>query len=569
MAGLAAAWRLTRPDGPQPEVTVYQRDGCLGGKGASTRGADGRILEHGFHVWLGYYDNSFRLLREVYGELDRDASCPIRSVEDGLVPANTIGLGDGDEDWVATFPANDLVPGEDDDAETIGVGELASRATALLASFGASLTARPRAVLSTRPVPPTGRLDKAAWRRATGFAELIAVMLRGIAADQLHWRGYSAIDDLDFREWLATHGASDAMLEGPLVRGVYDLVFGYEGGDRARPRFAAGAGLHLAGRMFLTYRGAMFWRMTAGMGDVVFAPLYQALRRRGVRFQFFHCLDRIHLSPDGQRVDRLRFRRQGAAEDFEPLVDIGGLPVFPERPERTERPAPATTIELEAEHDFDIAVLAVSLGMIPYVGTELLARHPRWLDLVANVRTVATQSVQLWMEPTEADLGAAHPGAVLTCCGEPFDTIASMSHTVGAEAWDPPVRTSMSLCAVLPDGCTAADVEANKQRFLREQRIWPALTQPRADHVRANTDPSDRYVQSLPGSGKFRLRADGSGVDNLVLAGDWLDTGLNAGCIEAATLSGLQSANVVEGLPITAGTVGFAPQQDQPQDPVP
>ena len=46
---------------------------------------------------------------------------------------------------------------------------------------------------------------------------------------------------------------------------------------------------------------------------------------------------------------------------------------------------------------------------------------------------------------------------------------------------------------------------------------------------------------------RYRLRADESGYDNLVLAGDWTDNGLNAGCIEAATLSGLQAANAVLG----------------------
>jgi hypothetical protein len=32
-----------------------------------------------------------------------------------------------------------------------------------------------------------------------------------------------------------------------------------------------------------------------------------------------------------------------------------------------------------------------------------------------------------------------------------------------------------------------------------------------------------------------------------VLAGDWTDDGLNAGCIEAATISGFQAANAVIG----------------------
>jgi uncharacterized protein with NAD-binding domain and iron-sulfur cluster len=84
----------------------------------------------------------------------------------------------------------------------------------------------------------------------------------------------------------------------------------------------------------------------------------------------------------------------------------------------------------------------------------------------------------------------------------------------------------------------------------------------RSQLVRANVDPSDRYVQALPGSGAHRLRADGSGYANLALAGDWIDTGLNAGCIEAATLGGLQAANAVLGRPLHDRTTGFRPGGD-------
>jgi predicted NAD/FAD-dependent oxidoreductase len=49
-------------------------------------------------------------------------------------------------------------------------------------------------------------------------------------------------------------------------------------------------------------------------------------------------------------------------------------------------------------------------------------------------------------------------------------------------------------------------------------------------------------VQATPASSGLRLAPDRSGYENLVLAGDWTDCGLNAGCIEAAVLSGVQAA---------------------------
>src|SRR5688572_3165460 len=91
MAGLAAAWALSAEECRDDfEVTVYQRGWRVGGKGASSRGVNGRIEEHGLHVWLGYYDNAFRLLRDVYEELDRastDPSCPILFWRDAVAPS--------------------------------------------------------------------------------------------------------------------------------------------------------------------------------------------------------------------------------------------------------------------------------------------------------------------------------------------------------------------------------------------------------------------------------------------------------------------------------------------------
>ena len=71
-AGVAAAFELTRPErNGEFEVTLYQMGWRLGGKGASGRDAEtGRIEEHGLHLWMGFYENAFRFMRDCYGELD-------------------------------------------------------------------------------------------------------------------------------------------------------------------------------------------------------------------------------------------------------------------------------------------------------------------------------------------------------------------------------------------------------------------------------------------------------------------------------------------------------------------
>ena len=63
--------------------------------------------------------------------------------------------------------------------------------------------------------------------------------------------------------------------------------------------------------------------------------------------------------------------------------------------------------------------------------------------------------------------------------------------------------------------------------------------------MRANLDPSDRYVQSLPGSGRFRMAPGATGLDNLVVAGDWTACGWDAGSMEAATRSAVLAARAV------------------------
>jgi uncharacterized protein with NAD-binding domain and iron-sulfur cluster len=682
MAGLAAAWSLTAPEARDEfDVTVYQRGWRLGGKAASSRGAHGRIEEHGLHVWLGYYDNAFRLIRAVYDELDRpgtDPACPIATWRDAFACAERVGVADGSADdwshWVASFDRNDLEPGAAyGTGQPLSVATFVRRGLRLLLAFSASIRdddAAPEpagVVLSSLPRAPAPRdhapalrelgallrqaeiaamvgaieairLLEAALprggtltstvlaylegmrdevgarlrrqddgRRASEVADLVITCLQGAIRDGLlvDPAGFAAIDDVDFREWLEGHGARPETLKSPLVRGMYDLVFAYEGGDPRRPRFAAGLGLFLAGKLFFEYRGSIFWRMQAGSGDVVFAPLYQALRARGVRFAFFHRVDRLHVGADGGAIDAVGLGRQARLADgraeYEPLVHVKGLPCFPSTPlveqlAGTARPdlesawadrSAEEQLVLHAGEDFDDLVLATSLGMVPHVCGDLLERSPRWREMVDHVATVPTQSLQLWLRRAESELGWRHPGATISASLAPFETYAAMSHLITREDWTDGLRPEAIayFCSVLPTSA-AADPRA-AERLVRANAVeqltrfagptWPHAVKPdggfrwdllcsegggvqeeRLDGQfwTANVDPSDQYVQSLPGTGAYRLRADQAGYANLFLAGDWINCGLNAGCIEAAVMAGMQAANAVRGLPVTHGISG-------------
>jgi uncharacterized protein with NAD-binding domain and iron-sulfur cluster len=117
-AALTTAFELTRPEQRgRYEVTVYQLGWRLGGKGASGRGVSGRIEEHGLHLWLGYYDNAFHLMRECYRELGRDPRVsPMAEWTDAFKPDPHVGLMEkGAQGWqrlMAEFPPAAGLPGD-------------------------------------------------------------------------------------------------------------------------------------------------------------------------------------------------------------------------------------------------------------------------------------------------------------------------------------------------------------------------------------------------------------------------------------------------------------------------
>ncbi len=665
MAGLSAAWRLSEPGWRDrfDSITVYQRGWRLGGKGASSRGPHGRIEEHGLHIWLGYYENAFGLLRECYAELDRattDPAAPIRNWDQALIPGDNLGLADRFAHdwliWLGTFTRNDGLPGEPDaTGREMTVLEFTRRALRLVRDFAESQrgTLPVGLTLSTSPDPPpvTRWIDAvvdAAFaallaladprkprstptrliedaldavrdaldcerrpdhRRSWLLLSMMIAVIRGILADNVVTdpRGFRAINEEDYSEWILRHGAHPDVLDFALVRGLYDLVFAYEDADPERPSFGAGQAIFLTGLALFGYKGAIFWKMTAGMGDVVIAPIYEVLRRRGVEFEFFHRLDALHLDDRRLAIDAITMGRQVRLADgvthYEPLTKVRGLPVFPNAPLTAQLAATdhvpcggwqslethwsdhtdTETRVLRRGVDFDQVVLGVSVGMLPVVAAELIEDRPEWKEMTSRIRTVATQAFQIWLGPDEPSLGWNEPAVTISGYLRPFETWASMPQTLWSEDWPEDDRpgTVAYFCGTLNATWPTAEAGAGYARRY-EQRVredaaayvdrnlktyfpgafgergfnWHLLSGVNGErgpaalatqHVSVNVDPSDRYVQSVPGTERYRLRPDESGYDNLVLTGDWTDSGMNAGCIEAAVVSGLEAANAVLG----------------------
>lgn len=688
MAGVAAAWRLSEAGWEDrfESITIYQRGGRLGGKGASHRGDHQRVEEHGLHIWLGYYDNAFALLRACYDELDRartDPACPIATIDDALRPAARVGLEDFDGErwhhWLGDFAPNHLVPGTPTGSSASLTGaDLVRRALRLLGDFAQSVRSEsttPTVSMTAAPDPPTApdpagtevgaaalgaaiealglaipalagisaitgptpldpvialvdsalREIRASLRRAVAddrgavrIWHLISVVLaqvRGIVAEGLldDPAGFARLNDEDYRDWIVRHGADPVAADSTLISGLYDLVFGFVDADPDRPGFGAGLGVFLSGKTFFDYKGSIFWKMQGGMGDVVFAPMHQALRLRGVRIEYFHRVDQVRLDDDRRYVERVTLGRQVALapgrDQYDPLVRVKELPCFASRVDPCQVVGAddidehdlesfwcawpdAELVELRRGIDFDDVVFAIPPVMARHVCGDLLEDRTEWRAMVDGLGSVATQVVQLWLRDDEPSLGWPAPGSTMSGYVKPFDTWASMPQLVEVEGWPEDDRpgTIAYFCNTLATPNPAdprdldqpqranAEVRANVEHFVVEHlaHLLPGTQGPdgfrwdllcgagsargpaRLDSQfwRANIDPSDRYVQSLPGTDRLRLRADASGYANLYLAGDWTDNGLTAGCIEAAVLSGLQAANAVCGRPLRDRTLG-------------
>ena len=158
---------------------------------------------------------------------------------------------------------------------------------------------------------------------------------------------------------------------------------------------------------------------------------------------------------------------------------------------------------------------------------------------------------------------------------EPLDTWADMTHLLPREAWG--VRGPEVDRLLLRPGAGRRDARrlpgagAARWASVELTKLWtgaenrghdgfqendlykqPDDTQNAFDaqYYRVNMFGSERYVLSTTGSLYHRLAPDDSGFPNLVLAGDWTRCGLNAGCVEAATMSGIAAAAAVTGRPM-------------------
>ena len=643
MGALTAAFELTDVDGWQNDydITVYQLGWRLGGKGASGRNAEHeqRIEEHGLHILLGFYENAFRVLRKAYGLLERKPGTPLATWQDAFKPHNyvvlTEQLANGEYVPLAMdFPPNTGVPGDGGVLPTpaqlveMMVGWLKQifdrspklpdshpnlDAAHLHAKLGnhdrvADELAKVHDWLHRKIEGAEEELEtKTDWRRDFITCDLGFAATRGVIESGVVKTGdWFSQDGLDFRAWLSKYGAHPTAVNSAYISGMYDLGFSLEG------QVGAGTAINGILRMCWTYKGAVMWKMQAGMGDTIFVPLYKVLAKRGVKFEFFHRVDDIQLSREGTYVETITIGRQATPKggSYDPLITAVDLECWPSTPKfhlldqgdalkasgedvedwwtAWKDPVAPLVLTFGAEENgFDRVILGCSIGIFDYIAKDVIAKNKPFRDMVHNVKTTQTQAAQVWLAPDLAGLGWTLPSPVLDGYEEPMDTWADMTHLLPREDWSksPVVPKNLAyLCSPLPDtvwplpartehGYTRAQNAMVKQNAISwlsksSKGLWP-LAQKNGDfnwdllvgstasgvarfdsqYWLATMNPSDRYVLAMPNSVTYRLTTQGHGIGNLYLAGDYVKTGMNVGCVEAATMGGMHASRAICGRP--------------------
>jgi uncharacterized protein with NAD-binding domain and iron-sulfur cluster len=398
IGSLTAAYYLTRTEALRREndVTIYQLGWRLGGKCASSRSLIAneakRIEEHGLHLWFGFYENAFRMIREIY---ERKPALPddrLLTWRDAFGPCSFTPIG---EDyggrlsyWPVVWPTNTDLPGDgrvlltpqgalselasllrrvagqlfanDDGGSFLDeIGDLifAAKYSALLTLLEVlqDLSSSPLAAFAVHHGPlddvlrvlrrtiqdqARERLDDPGFRRLysvleIGLTTLLGVLdpRYGIVTDPSF--DLDRIDGYEYREWLLENGGDRWVVEdSSYLRALYDLPFAYEDGDIAKPSLGAGTAIRILLRIVLTYKEAAFFEMKTGMGEAVIAPIYEVLRDQGVKVELFRKVTRLELSPDERWISKVHMDRQVdiLAGPYEPTFRVDGVTCWPSEP---------------------------------------------------------------------------------------------------------------------------------------------------------------------------------------------------------------------------------------------
>ena len=261
--------------------------------------------------------------------------------------------------------------------------------------------------------------------------DTVATVIIGLMEDNLLEREMISINHLDLCQWLKKHGASQMTLDSGFILMHYDEMMSYTNGDIHKPDMEAGTALQLWLPLYFCCEGAFYWDHEAGVGDAIFAPIYEVLKRRGVHFKFFHEVEELVLNNNSNFVEEIRMTKQVKllTEEYNPLIDVKGLPSWPNEPkyeeilqeeaellqkhdidlesfwsnwskvyeESYEHPIPE--VILKRGKDFDIIVYGIPVGSLAYLCPELLDKSPSLRATNEHIGRTSSVNLQFWGTP--------------------------------------------------------------------------------------------------------------------------------------------------------------------------
>ncbi|MBD0366040.1 MAG: NAD(P)-binding protein [Flavisolibacter sp.] len=522
-SALAATYELTDYENWQDkfDITLYQMGWRLGGKTATGRGIHNRVEERGIHIFQGWYDNAFRLIKDAYQQQHQKnlaPDSPFQDWKDAFQPdyptllTEFIPEDNKWHNWPLIFPETHEEPGTAAPPSMSGniskiiemaietifgspyqkgennivrwiqnrfvtnstqapvaepvkhgiLGELFHKIGAKIESWVESeevhflfkahelaqqLDTKPHNS-EQHPLRQIAILVKRfrTWfeRQNEGFLyrhdkirhiqmmlEWMDVNFTGMFADLYDEASntlvYSRINKYDYRDWLRKHGGSEMLMTAAPIQFMYYGSFANLDGE-AQGKIAADVALRMV-MLSITYKGSLVWKMRAGTADTLITPLYLVLKDRGVNFQFFHKVKKIHYSTTGD-IEEITIGKQvrlkDASKPYTPTIRVNGIDAWPSHPlyEQLQEEAAqqlqegninlesswtpwqdVETIVLKKGIDFDQVVLGIPLAALNDICSEIVEKDQRWKDMVEKVKMVPTFGLALWIRKSYEEMG--------------------------------------------------------------------------------------------------------------------------------------------------------------------
>lgn len=472
--------------------------------------------------------------------------------------------------------------------------------------------------------------------------DLLTTSIRGAVADGVFTAGIDVVDDRECHQWLRDHGARDVTLASSIINAIPNTCMQYPDGDSTVPPTMSAAGYLTFMFRQMMAPGQAAYSFRAGTGDTVILPIYQVLVERGVQFEFFHKIHQLTPAADGKRIESFTVERQATTTSgsYDPLITLpDGERAWPSEPrfeqltqgdELKDRgidleswwadwKGPVSAVELGPDDQVVVALPPAVQKLVCADAADAAARRgePGWATMLAEVKTSATQAVQIWLNRTPTELGWPRLGGTNRVIGPtytgPIPAFSDFSDLINEEDWPDGDRPKglIYFCGPLQDPVTIPEFDDHDFPEQQRQRVKHMAAQylrtiggllpygggdqvdefsldfsllhcydestagsgeNRVDqqYYRANIDPNERFTLSVPGTLQYRLKAWESGFENCALSTDAIYTGFNLGSFEGAVMGGMLASLTVSGAPKLDDIYGYQflhPDTPRPPDP--